>query len=868
MFPRAGLLNLMDKKTKILLIPALLLALIGGCQARVNDQLVGGGNIWPKLDVEVKADSHIEVRIDEILSTMTLEQKVAQMIQPELRDFTVEDMRKYGFGSFLNGASGFPNNDRYATVQDWLDLAEKMHQASVDSSLDGIDIPTMWGTDAVHGHNNVVGATLFPHNIGLGATRNIPLIEKIAEVTAAEVLITGIDWVFSPTVAVVRDDRWGRTYEGYSEDPDLVRLYAAAFVKGLQGQAGGDFFAGQHVISTLKHFIGDGGTIDGDDQGNNKSNEQELFNIHAQGYVGGLTAGAQSVMASFSSWHGEKIHGSKYLITNVLKERMGFDGLVVGDWNGHGQIKGCSNEDCPEAVIAGLDILMVPTKAWKPLLENTINQVELGIIPLERIDDAVSRILRVKLRAGLFDKASPANRVLAGSVDRFGSENHRQVARQAVRESLVLLKNNGNLLPLSPNFNILVAGDGADNIGKQSGGWSISWQGTDNKNSDFPGGSSIYEGFAQQVKAAGGHIELNIEGEFSRKPDVAIVVFGEDPYAEGHGDLSDLAYSKDEQTDLALLKSLKEQGIPVVSIFLSGRPLWVNAELNASDAFVAAWLPGSEGQAVAEVLLRDKQDKVQHNFSGKLSFSWPSSPLQLVNKTDRDYRPLFPYGFGLRYGDLVHLPSDLPEEFGLGSVDKKGISIFEGKPHKLLKMFLTSGKKDVAIHANTQVSTGIHYRTIDKMVQEDAFRVKFFGQESSGVKFVSIAGREKEMATLASNSSSISLTVKTGSAISDPVWVVVKCPATITDSNSCYTAYDIADELRSLPPGIWQQISINLSCFSKYSNSRVKGSAVSLFELHAAEELDLSISNIQLYQTAKTNSTQCNSVMNDTVTDF
>ena len=868
MFPRVGLLNLMDKKTKKLLIPALLLALIGGCQTRVNDQLVGGGNIWPKLDVEVKADSHIEARIDEILSTMTLEQKVAQMIQPELRDFTVEDMRKYGFGSFLNGASGFPNNDKYATVQDWLDVAEKMHQASVDSSLDGIDIPTMWGTDAVHGHNNVVGATLFPHNIGLGATRNIPLIEKIAEVTAAEVLITGIDWVFSPTVAVVRDDRWGRTYEGYSEDPDLVRLYAAAFVKGLQGQAGGDFFAGQHVISTLKHFIGDGGTIDGDDQGNNKSNEQELFNIHAQGYVGGITAGAQSVMASFSSWHGEKIHGSKYLITNVLKERMGFDGLVVGDWNGHGQINGCSNEDCPEAVIAGLDIIMVPTKAWKPLLENTINQVELGIIPLERIDDAVSRILRVKLRAGLFDKASPANRVLAGSVDRFGSENHRQVARQAVRESLVLLKNNGNLLPLSPNFNILVAGDGADNIGKQSGGWSISWQGTDNKNSDFPGGSSIYEGFAQQVKAAGGHIELNTEGKFSRKPDVAIVVFGEDPYAEGHGDLSDLAYSKDEQTDLALLKSLKEQGIPVVSIFLSGRPLWVNAELNASDAFVAAWLPGSEGQAVADVLLRDKDDKVQHNFSGKLSFSWPSSPLQLVNKTDRDYRPLFPYGFGLRYGELVHLPSDLPEEFGLGSVDKKGISIFEGKPHKFLKMFLTSGKKDVAIRANTQVSNGIHYRTIDKMVQEDAFRVKFFGQESSGVKFVSIAGREKEMATLASNSSSISLTVKTGSAISDPVWVVVKCPATITDSNSCYTAYDIADELRSLPPGIWQQISINLSCFSKYSNSRVKGSGVSLFELHAAGELDLSISNIQLYQTEKTNSTQCNSVMNDTVTDF
>ena len=484
-------------------------------------------SIWPKLDIAVKADVDIERKVTSLLATMTLEQKVAQMIQPEIRDITVEDMRKYGFGSYLNGGGAFPNNDKHATPSDWVNLAEAMYQASIDDSLDGNRIPTMWGTDAVHGHNNVIGATLFPHNIALGATNNPELIEKIAAITATEVMVTGIDWVFAPTVAVVRDDRWGRTYEGYSEDPEIVREYSAAIVKGLQGAADKDFLGDKRVISTIKHFIGDGGTEGGDDQADNLSSEQELFDIHAQGYVGGLTAGAQSVMASFNSWHGSKIHGNKYLLTDVLKGKMGFDGFVVGDWNGHGQVKGCSNESCPQAVNAGLDIFMVPTDAWQPLYENTIAQVKSGEIAQTRIDDAVSRILRVKFRAGLFDKPSPLNRTLSGKTELIGAIEHRDVARQAVRESLVLLKNKNNLLPLSANQRVLVAGDGADNIGKQSGGWTITWQGTNNFNNDFPGGSSIYEGIKQQVNAQGGSVELNVDGNYQTKPDVAIVVFGE-----------------------------------------------------------------------------------------------------------------------------------------------------------------------------------------------------------------------------------------------------------------------------------------------------------------------------------------------------
>ena len=393
------------------------------------------------------------------MATMTLEQKVAQMIQPEIRNISVEDMRKYGFGSYLNGGGAFPDDNKHATPDDWVALAERLYQASVDDSVDGSTIPTMWGTDAVHGHNNVVGATLFPHNIGLGAANNPELVEKIAHTTAKEVMATGIDWVFAPTVAVVRDDRWGRTYESYSEDPTIVREYAAAVVKGLQGAADKDFLSDQRVISTVKHFVGDGGTVGGDDQGDNVASEQALFDIHAQGYVGGLTAGAQSVMASFNSWNGEKLHGHKYLLTDVLKERMGFDGFIVGDWNGHGQVKGCSNDSCADAINAGLDIFMVPSD-WKVLYDNTLAQVNNGTIAMSRIDDAVRRILRVKVRAGLFEKPSPANRPLSGDRSLIGKQEHREIAQQAVRESLVLLKNKANTLPLDGGKRILVAGDG------------------------------------------------------------------------------------------------------------------------------------------------------------------------------------------------------------------------------------------------------------------------------------------------------------------------------------------------------------------------------------------------------------------------
>src|SRR5690606_29432833 len=420
----------------------------------------------------------------------------------------------------------------------------------MDDSDGRVAVPIIWGTDAVHGVGNLVGATLFPHNIALGAANNPELIKRIGEITAREIAVTGLDWDFSPTVAVVRDDRWGRTYESYSEDPEVVRAYAGKMVEGLQGEAATEEFLDQyHVIATAKHFLGDGGTVNGIDRGDNKDDEAVLRDIHAAGYMSAIEAGVQTVMASFNSWHGERMHGHQYLLTEVLKNQMGFDGFVVGDWNGHGFIKGASVLDCPQAINAGLDMFMVPDPEWKTLFKNTVDQIKSGVIPLSRADDAVRRILRVKLRAGLFEKGAPSSRPLAGKDELLGAPEHRAIARQAVRESLVLLKNKNNLLPLSPSLNILVAGDGADNISKQTGGWSITWQGTGNTMAEFPGATTLLMGMTEVVEKAGGKIVHSPDGSFTEKPDVAIVVFGEDPYAEMQGDVQNLLYKPANNTD-------------------------------------------------------------------------------------------------------------------------------------------------------------------------------------------------------------------------------------------------------------------------------------------------------------------------------
>ncbi|MHA6718074.1 glycoside hydrolase family 3 protein [Sphingomonas sp. RS6] len=609
---------------------------------------------WPAAKSPGLIDPATEKFVTDLMAKMTLEEKVGQMIQADIGSIKPEDLATYPLGSILAGGSSPPIGapDR-SPRGPWLATAQAFQKAALARKVGHTPIPIMFGIDAVHGNSNIVGATLFPHNVGLGAMRDPALMEKIGRATAEETAAVGMDWAFGPTLAVPQDERWGRAYEGYSEDPDVVRSYAGAMIRGLQGAPGlKDRLQKGYVAASPKHFLGDGGTAGGQDQGDTRVSEDELIRIHNAGYPNAINAGALTVMASFSSWNGAKMHGNKSLLTDVLKGRMGFDGFIVGDWNGHAQIPGCTATDCAATFNAGLDMAMAPD-SWKGLYESTIAHVKDGTIPMARLDDAVRRILRVKVKLGLFNPARPYE----AKPEMIGLPAHRAIAREAVNKSLVLLKNDG-VLPVKASANVLVAGPGADSMAMQSGGWTLSWQGDGNSNDMFPNGETIFAGIKQAVTAGGGTATLSPDGSFTDKPDVAFVVFGEEPYAEMRGDVRTLEFQPGDKQALATLKKLKAAGIPVVSVFLSGRPLWVNPELNASDAFVAAWLPGSEGAGVADLLIGDKAGKPRRDFTGKLSFSWPKTAGQFtLNRGEPGYDPLFAFGYGLSYAQPGEVPA-------------------------------------------------------------------------------------------------------------------------------------------------------------------------------------------------------------------
>ncbi|MES2442817.1 MAG: glycoside hydrolase family 3 N-terminal domain-containing protein [Pseudomonadota bacterium] len=610
--------------------------------------------LWPVAHSQGLVDPATEAMITALMARMSLEQKVGQLIQADIGNMKPEELRQYPLGSILAGGNSPPLNgeDRSPQVE-WVKTAQAFRAVAMEDRPGNLKIPLIFGIDAVHGNANVIGATIFPHNVGLGAMHDPALIRRIGEVTAIETAATGIDWAFGPTVTVPQDDRWGRAYEGYSEDPALVASYSGEMVKGLQGAPGTTRrIQTGHVAASIKHFLGDGGTFNGIDQGDTRVDEATLARVHAAGYPPAIDAGAMTVMASYNSWNGVKMHGNQSLLTGVLKGRMGFEGFVVGDWNGHGQIPGCTVNDCAQTFLAGLDMVMAPD-SWKGMYESTIRHVRDGTIPMSRIEDAVRRVLRVKAALGLFDPARPVE----GKPDVMGAPEHRAVAREAVAKSIVLLKNNG-VLPLKSSANILVAGPGADSIGMQTGGWTLSWQGDGNGNELFPGGTSIYAGIAQAVQAGGGKATLSADGSYTAKPDAAIVVFGEQPYAEMRGDIRTLEFQPGDKQALALLHRLHAAGIPTVSVFLSGRPMWVNPEINQSDAFVAAWLPGSEGNGVADVLIGDKDGKPRRDFSGTLSYSWPKTAGQFaLNKGAPGYDPLFALGYGLTYAKGGTVPA-------------------------------------------------------------------------------------------------------------------------------------------------------------------------------------------------------------------
>jgi beta-glucosidase len=791
---------------------------------------------WPKVQAPA-LDARVEAKVDAILKAMSIEDKVGQIIQADIATVKPEDLRSYKLGSVLNGGNSAPNNDELAPPAEWLKLADAYYDASMTRSDGRPKIPVIWGTDAVHGNNNVVGATLFPHNIGLGAARDPALMGRIGRITALETAATGLDWSFAPTLAVVQDDRWGRTYESYSEDPAVVASYAGQVVSGIQGKVGtSDFLSPGHVIATTKHFLGDGGT-GGRDQGDTRVPEAVLRDVHAAGYPPAIAAGTLSVMASFSSWNGEKMHGNKSLLTDVLKDRMGFTGFVVGDWNAHGQITGCTNESCAAAINAGLDMFMM-SGDWKKLYANTLAQAKSGEIRPARLDDAVRRILRAKLLAHSFEMGRPSSRAFAGKFDLIGSADGHAVGRQAVRESLVLLKNNGNVLPLKPSAKILVAGTAADSIAQQAGGWSITWQGAGVPNSAFPNATSIWKGIDQTVRAAGGTATYAPDGAYTAKPDAAIVVFGETPYAEFMGDRPTLEYSPGDKSDLALLRKLKAAGVPVVAVFLSGRPMWVNAELNAADAFVAAFLPGSEGSGVADVLFADKTGKPAHDFRGKLSFSWPKRPDQYVlNRRDRGYDPLFAFGYGLTYADHVVVPK-LDEARPAGMVvDSGGVFFTKGRVVDAWSLSLGEGAASTRIVGNTGRSPGgaLSVAGVDRNAQEDARRFTWTGAREANIRIE--PNRALDLSREANGELSLVLQYRVDAKPSAPVSVALA-------SQGKPGQVAVGGALRTAPVGQWQTLAIPLKCF--VTTGVDPNTVTQPFAMTTAGTMTVSISDIRV----------------------
>ena len=711
-----------------------------------------------------------------------------------------------------------PGGNKHSSVKDWVDLIEPYYQASVRPGQK-TTIPLIWASDAVHGHNNVYGSTLFPHNIGLGAAHDPALIARIGRATAEEVRATGMDWSFAPTIAVARDDRWGRTYESYSEDPKIVAAYAGAMVQGLEGQ-GSEFLDQNHVISTAKHFLGDGSTDGGRDQGDSLASEDDLIRLHAQGYADAIDAGTQSIMASYNSWHGVKMHANKALMTDVLKGQMGFDGFIMGDWLAHAQIPGCSNSDCPIAFNAGLDIFNAPAD-WKALYANMVREVKAGTIPQARLDDAVRRILRVKMRAHVFDEPSPAHR--PDTFRPIGTPEHRAIARQAVAESLVLLKNNGGVLPLKAGARVLIAGDGANNIAMQSGGWTLSWQGVDNGSNDFPGATSIYEGLKQEVEAAGGQALFSPDGTTPEKPDVAIVVFGETPYAEFMGDQSDVALHHDNVESLELIRKLKAQGIPVVSVMLSGRPLYVNPQINASDAFVAAWLPGSEGEGIADVLT----GKV--DFAGKLSFSWPKRPDQTpLNVGDATYDPQFAYGYGLSYAAPAETPA-LVETASTVRYGERNVYYSKGAAWNGYRVSIADDAAHHMDYVGTRTSLyGSAGLTVESQA-DGALHAVWNGKANAWVEVG--ADKPSDIAREANGAMMLAFTVRLNAKPEKPVTLGIgsaDVPAT--------------GLLNALPIGSYTVVAVPLSCFAKQDLAHTP----TVMRLKTSGTLDVSISDVRL----------------------
>ena len=759
--------------------------------------------IWPAAPSGKLIKPDVEAEVTDLLAKLSLEEKIGQMIQADIDSIKPDDLRTYKLGSILAGGNAAPGHDIHTSPDAWLALTDAFYRASLQATPGHKPIPIIFGIDAVHGNGKIRGATLFPHNVALGAAHDPGMMERIGHATAQEVAAIGVDWTFAPTIAVVRDPRWGRSYESYSEDPREVAQYAAAMVAGVQGRFGTpDFMSPGHTLVSAKHFLGDGGTRDGRDQGNNLFPEPELARIHGAGYPPAIDAGAMIVMASYNSWQGTKMHANRGLMTDVLKGRFGFDGFIVGDWNAQEEIPGCTKFDCAATINAGLDMFMAPD-GWREIYRNTIAEVRAGIIPLPRIDDAVRRILRVKILAGVLARPAPKDRPDAGHFEVLGSPEHRALAREAVRKSLVLLKNNGNVLPLDPHAHILVAGTAADDIKMQSGGWTIDWQGDKNVNAELPGAMSIYAGIKAAVEHGGGTAILSADGSFTDKPDAAIVVFGESPYAEFMGDRETLLFSPDDRSALTMLKALKAKGVPTISVFLSGRALWVNPELNASDAFVAAWLPGSEGEGIADVLFRHPAGETAYDFTGRLSFSWPATAMPVTfDADDKPSGALFPRGYGLNDAakeTVAALVEDPKVPAGRNGSD----TLFQaGHVTAPWSIYVDDDLAEVRLTTESQPSPN---GAVSVKLFEDGVQASWSGGKAGTFR---IGSKANDLSARAAAGQELVLRYRVDQPPAGKVALGMTCDA------KCQGGLDATASFKAGPVGGWTELRVPLSCFA------------------------------------------------------
>ncbi|OIV90072.1 hypothetical protein TanjilG_01526 [Lupinus angustifolius] len=586
----------------------------------------------------------LDSRIDDLIERMTLEEKIGQMVQIERSVASADVINKYFIGSVLSGGGSVPK--KQASAEDWVDMVNDFQRGALSTRL---GIPMIYGIDAVHGHNNVYNATIFPHNIGLGATRDPKLMKKIGEATALEVRATGIQYAFSPCIAVCRDPRWGRCYESYSEDHKIVQAMTE-IIPGLQGDIPANspkdvpFVAGKtKVAACAKHFVGDGGTTKGINENNTVINKEGLLSIHVPAYYDSISKGVATIMVSYSSWNGKKMHANHDLLTGFLKNTLRFRGFVISDWEGIDRITSPPHSNytysIEAGVNAGIDMVMVPHN-YTEFIDGLTLLVKNNVIPISRIDDAVERILRVKFVMGLFEYPLADYSL----VNEIGKQEHRELAKKAVRKSLVLLKNGKDadqpLLPLPKSAKrILVAGSHADNLGYQCGGWTIEWQGVSGNN--ITSGTTI-------LSAIKNTVDRDTEIVYKENPDLdyvksndfsyAIVVVGEHPYAETNGDSLNLTISDPGPSTISNVCG----GVKCVVVLISGRPVVIQPYLDKIEGLVAAWLPGTEGQGVADVLFGE------YGFTGKLSRTWFKNVDQLpMNVGDSHYDPLFPFGFGL-----------------------------------------------------------------------------------------------------------------------------------------------------------------------------------------------------------------------------